>query len=183
MVRHPHGRSESHRPHPDGARAVSASDDKTLRVWDLAAAREIAVLCCSSALTRVAVDSQWNIIAAGASGLWHREAQIFGCWQLAWHTRLMPQGNLHFDRNGMTVRTYEPIYTERINGQLVPSDPCIDACLLLWDGKRVRRPYEFPDIIDWPAEKHPTSFALPWPDSMREWAPAHYGGHQQPINT
>jgi WD40 repeat protein len=50
----------------DGRRAVSASDDKTLKVWDLEGGRCIATFTCDGSSQSCAIVG--NLIVAGDSG-------------------------------------------------------------------------------------------------------------------
>ena len=56
---------------PDGNRALSASHDKTLRVWDLETGKSIAVYPLESGGMSVAVAAENRIIAGTASGQLH----------------------------------------------------------------------------------------------------------------
>ena len=61
---------------PDGQRAVSASWDKTLKVWDLASGRELRTLFGHSDSVRavaVTPDGQWAVSASSDNTLkvWH----------------------------------------------------------------------------------------------------------------
>jgi WD40 repeat protein len=56
---------------PDGNRAVSASEDNTLRVWDVATGTTIAVYPLESHGRSVAVTSGHQIIVGTAGGQLH----------------------------------------------------------------------------------------------------------------
>ena len=57
---------------PDGRQAISASEDKTLKVWDLATGHYIATLQAGEALNACAVVPDGvTIVAGGASGRVH----------------------------------------------------------------------------------------------------------------
>jgi WD40 repeat protein len=51
----------------DGRRAVSASDDRTLRLWDLETGKEIAAFTGESGIGSCAVTSDGRTIVAGES--------------------------------------------------------------------------------------------------------------------
>jgi hypothetical protein len=55
---------------PDGRRAVSASGDRTLKVWDLQSGREITTFTCDSSLDCV-VESHSTVVAGDQSGRVH----------------------------------------------------------------------------------------------------------------
>ena len=56
--------------HPDGRRAVSASADKTLRVWDLEAGQELASFTAEASVNCCAIAPHGDTIVAGdESGL------------------------------------------------------------------------------------------------------------------
>jgi WD40 repeat protein len=50
---------------PDGRHAVSASRDKTLRVWDIQSGEELALLTADASATACAVSSGSRTIVAG----------------------------------------------------------------------------------------------------------------------
>ena len=56
----------------DGRRVVSASDDGTLRVWDLASALELARFRAVGSVTWVgwAHDDEWIVAADGSGRVW-----------------------------------------------------------------------------------------------------------------
>jgi WD40 repeat protein len=57
---------------PDGRRAVSASQDNTLRVWDLESGKELALLTADSPTASCAVSlDAWTIVAGDATGNIH----------------------------------------------------------------------------------------------------------------
>ena len=57
---------------PDGRRAVSTSDDNTLRVWDLASGKELALLTADGPMAPCAVSLDGRTIVAGdATGNMH----------------------------------------------------------------------------------------------------------------
>jgi WD40 repeat protein len=53
---------------PDGTRAVSASSDRTLRVWDLDSGTCLAVVAMDGALRAVALAPDGETIVAGDAG-------------------------------------------------------------------------------------------------------------------
>ena len=55
---------------PDSQRAVSASDDRTLKVWDLRSGGEIATFTCDSSVG-CAVASDSTVVAGNRSGRVH----------------------------------------------------------------------------------------------------------------
>jgi len=57
---------------PDGRRAVSASDDNTVRVWNLETGKVLATFTCDSAAYCCAFSDALNLIVAGdARGVIH----------------------------------------------------------------------------------------------------------------
>jgi WD40 repeat protein len=57
---------------PDGSRAVSASDDKSLKVWDLASGVCLATFLADGTLFACAVTPDGRtVVTAGASGRLH----------------------------------------------------------------------------------------------------------------
>jgi WD40 repeat protein len=53
---------------PDGKRAVSASDDKTLNVWDLNSGAPLATFTCDGASYSCAFINDHKLIAGDAGG-------------------------------------------------------------------------------------------------------------------
>jgi WD40 repeat protein len=56
---------------PDGKRAISASEDKTVKVWDLEAGTVIATFTCDAAAHCCAFVDDRRIVAGDASGRVH----------------------------------------------------------------------------------------------------------------
>ncbi len=53
---------------PDGQRAVSASDDNTVKVWDLETGEVLATFTCDSAAHCCAFSEALKLIVAGDAG-------------------------------------------------------------------------------------------------------------------
>ena len=56
---------------PDGRRAVSASDDRTLKVWEIESGASIATFSCEASVRCCAFASDTTIVAGDQSGRVH----------------------------------------------------------------------------------------------------------------
>jgi len=56
---------------PDGARALSASEDRTLKLWDLETGRELAMFTADEPLSCCAVAQHGALLVAAGAGRVH----------------------------------------------------------------------------------------------------------------
>ena len=56
---------------PDGRQAVSASGDRTLKVWDLASGELLVALTCDQSMTCIAAASDRVFVAGDSGGTVH----------------------------------------------------------------------------------------------------------------
>src|SRR5262249_3462956 len=96
---------------PDGSRIVTASDDKTARIWDAATAKEIAVLRGHADVLRSAVFSPdgSRIVTASAdetARVWDAHLQMMAVKNLLAQTCVLLAGVTKLTREEMRLAGY-----------------------------------------------------------------------------